>query len=180
MLGIKRETDYAVRTVLHLAAVGEGALVQVRDVADQRLLPLSFVRRIVARLRSAGILATARGMGGGIRLAREPSEISLLDVLQAMDDGVGLNQCLESQHSCPLAGSCPVQRVWNETSRMLEGHLAAIRFDALAKDSAHMAAHQRLLKHRRGTKKGEHVAGPPSEEQPGACGRCGFHPPRGK
>ena len=109
MLSIKRETDYAVRTVLHLASVEEEARPQVRDVAAIQLLPLSFIRRIVARLSAAGILATTRGMGGGIRLARPASEISLLDVVRAMEDGIVMNQCLDGRHSCPLSSGCPAQ-----------------------------------------------------------------------
>ena len=145
MLGIRKETDYAVRTVLHLAAIGRGKSVQVRDVAAQRHLPLSFVRRIVARLHAEGIVATTRGTGGGIRLARPASEISLLDVLEAMDDGVALNRCLEVQHTCPLADGCPAQGAWSEATAVLEGHLASVRFDALSlKDTRHGSAHRDL------------------------------------
>ena len=142
MLGIKRETDYAVRTVLHLATVGEGANVQVRDVADQRRLPLSFVRRIVARLSSSGILETTRGMGGGIRLARPPAEITMLDVVRAMEGSVSLNPCVFEPHFCPLAEGCPAQRAWSDATSILESHLASVDFAALARGQRrHVAAH---------------------------------------
>lgn len=142
MLGIKRETDYAVRIVLHLASMGGGASVQVRDVAEQKLLPLSFVRRIVARLGAAGILATTRGMGGGIQLARPPSELSLLDVVRAMEGDVALNRCLEAEHTCPLADACPAHRAWAEATEVLEAHLSEVRFDALAGGGRHQRAHR--------------------------------------
>lgn len=144
MIGIRRETDYAVRTVLHLASLGDESQVQIRDVARSRRLPLSFVRRIVARLNSAGILATSRGVRGGIRLARPAATISLLDVVVAMEDGVSLNRCLEALHSCPLARSCPAQRVWSDATMVLETYLAAVRFDKLARDDrGHVDAHLR-------------------------------------
>lgn len=159
LLGIRRETDYAVRTVLHLATLEEGASVQVRDVADQRLLPLSFVRRIVARLGAAGLLETTRGQGGGIRLARPAAEISMLDVVQAMEGEISLNPCVAEPHTCPLAEGCPAQRAWAGASALLEGHLASIRFDALAGTSPdHRVAH-----------KGLKVLGP--ESSPGAAAR---------
>lgn len=153
MLGIRRETDYAVRTVLHLAAVGDGDLVQVKDVAAQKLLPLSFVRRIVARLSAAGIIATTRGMNGGIRLARPARDISLLDVVLAMGDGPALNQCLQEEHTCPLAAACPAQSVWAHASAILAEHLATVRFDALARGThghaeAHRAAHRAVDRRR--------------------------------
>jgi Rrf2 family protein len=143
MLGIRRETDYAVRTVLHLATMGEGVQLQVRDVADQRALPLSFVRRIVARLSASGILETTRGMGGGIKLARPAAEISMLDVVRAMEGNVTLNPCVLDPHTCPLAEVCPAQRAWVGATAMLEAHLASIHFEALAGGTRrHVAAHR--------------------------------------
>lgn len=146
MLGIRRDTDYAVRTVLHLASLPPGTQVQVKDVAAQKLLPLSFVRRIVARLGTAGLLATTRGLKGGIALARPAAEISLLDVVLAMDDPVALNQCLDPDHTCPLAVSCPAHVAWAEATEILETHLASVRFDALAGGERHAGAHRRLAR----------------------------------
>lgn len=131
------------RTVLHLASVGARAQVRVRDVAAQRHLPLSFVRRIVARLRAAGLLETTRGMGGGIRLSRPPCEISMLDVVQAMEGPLALNPCVIPTHTCPLRAGCPAQRAWCEATEILERYLASTRFDALAAGSDHAAAHRR-------------------------------------
>jgi Rrf2 family protein len=134
-----------VRTVLHLATLEEGASVQVREVAAQRLLPLSFVRRIVARLGAAGLLETTRGQGGGIRLARPAAEISMLDVVEAMEGEISLNPCVAEPHTCPLAEGCPAQRAWAGASTLLERHLASIRFDALAGTSPdHRVAHKGL------------------------------------
>lgn len=146
MLGIRRETDYAVRTILHLASVGEGVSVTVRDIAMLRRLPLSFVRRIVARLGAAGIVETTRGMRGGVQLARPATDISLLDVISAMEGGVTLNPCVATPHTCPLSDSCPAQRAWTDATRVLEDHLASVRFSALAGvDRRHIPAHRALI-----------------------------------
>ncbi len=146
MLGIRRETDYAVRTVLHLASVGDAATVTVRDIAAHRRLPLSFVRRIVARLGTAGILETTRGMGGGVKLARPAADISLLDVVGAMEGGVTLNPCVATPHTCPLSEACPAQRAWTDATRVLEQHLGSVRFSALAGgDRRHASVHRALV-----------------------------------
>ena len=166
MLGIKRETDYAVRTVLHLAAIGDGT-VQVRDVALQRALPLSFVRRIVARLSAAGILATTRGMNGGIQLARPASKISLLDVCRAMDDDVALNRCLTPEHTCPLAAGCPAHSAWADATEVLEKHLASVTFDALAGG----AGREHGAAHRRAQRPASTAARPRSGKRKGPSGR---------
>ena len=84
------------------------------------------------RLGAAGIVETTRGMRGGVQLARPATDISLLDVIGAMEGGVTLNPCVATPHTCPLSDSCPAQRAWTDATRVLEDHLASVRFSALA------------------------------------------------
>ena len=145
MLSIARHTDYAARLVLHLAAVGDNEQVSIREVAEARLLPMPFVRRLVGRLIEANILSSVRGAGGGIRLARPAAEISLLDIVEAMEGGVALNRCVHDPQGCPLAGRCPIQCVWSAVNRQITESLSAVRFDALARTSPeHLSVHLKL------------------------------------
>ena len=142
MLGIARHTDYAARIVLHLACLEEGAQVPIGEIAERRLLPAPFVRRVIGRLVSAGIVRTVRGAGGGVALARPPADISLLDVVRAMEGGIVLNRCVDSPSACPMADSCPVQAAWTDVTRTLETSLADVRFDRLAnRFEGHITAH---------------------------------------
>ncbi len=142
MLGISRQTDYAARIVLHLACLEQGARVPIAEIAERRLLPAPFVRRVIGRLVTAGIVRTVRGAGGGVTLARPPAEVSMLDILRAMEGGVVLNRCVDTPRACPLARSCPVQRAWTDVTRALEASLAALRFDRLATATeGHVTAH---------------------------------------
>jgi len=160
VLGIRRETDYAVRIVLHLASLEKDARVTVREIARSRFLPLAFVRRIVVRLGAAGIVATTRGIKGGIRLARPASRISLLDVVEAMENGIVLSRCLDAAHSCPLAADCPAQRAFAEVSAALAKRLARVRFDRLAASvTGHRDAHRK-------TALGEATGGPTRARRP--------------
>ena len=61
MLQIARHTDYASRIVLHLACLGPGAQASIAEIAEQRMLPAYFVRRLIGKLVQGGILATSRG-----------------------------------------------------------------------------------------------------------------------
>lgn len=133
MIGIRRHTDYATRIVLHLSMLREGAKITAEEVARKRLLPRAFVRRIVRRLGAAGILSTTRGAGGGISLSRPPAEISLFDVVEAMEGAPVLNACADNPEACPLAVLCPVQTAWKGATRRMAVSLKSVRFDRLAK-----------------------------------------------
>lgn len=143
MLQIARHTDYAARIVLHLACLEEGAQASIGEIAEKRLLPAPFVRRLISKLVKGGILATVRGSGGGIRLGRPASEISLLDLVRVMEGPIALNQCVDNDHACPFTAQCPVQTAWTDATRILETQLASTRFDVLATGpEGHKAAHQ--------------------------------------
>jgi Rrf2 family protein len=142
MIGISRQSDYAARLVLHLACLAPGTRVSIDEISKTRLLPGAFTRRIVGYLVKAGILHTARGTGGGISLARPAAEISLLDILDAVEGGVVLNACLEGGRPCVFHQGCLVQRAWGDATDLLQRHLATVTFDTLVGVSPeHQAAH---------------------------------------
>jgi Rrf2 family protein len=132
MIGISRQTDYACRILLHLAMHEPGGRLTARAIADQRLIPQSLVRRIVAQLSITGLLKTSRGNAGGMVLARPAAEISLLDVMQAMEGTVSLNACVEDPAGCPLMSVCSVHETWCKAHQGLIAELQQATFDKLA------------------------------------------------
>ena len=136
MHGIARQTDYAARIILYLAGLGPDVRVSIKEIADARLLPLPYVRRVIAKLASDELLTTTRGQGGGVSLARPAAEITLLDVVNVMDGGVVLNRCVDEPETCPLAVDCPVHAAWEDATRSVESHLATVTFADLLADQA--------------------------------------------
>ncbi|MCX6028435.1 MAG: Rrf2 family transcriptional regulator [Chloroflexi bacterium] len=132
MLTINRQTDYASRIILHLALQGDGSRVTTAEIAERRLIPKAFVRRVVTRLAAAGLIATTRGAEGGIVLARPAGEISLLEVVEAMEGPLALNACTVNPHTCPLVVACPVNKAWCHARDLLVGELRGMTFDQLA------------------------------------------------
>jgi len=128
-----------------LACLPAGTQVSIGEIAESRSLPMAFVRRLIKPLVSRGLLASTRGSAGGIRLARPAADISLLDVVQALEGEVSLNQCTDAEKGCPLAHSCPVHSVWTGADQVLAAHLGSVRFDALALGPhGHVGAHQKI------------------------------------
>ena len=142
MIHIARQTDYAARLLLHLACLGEDASASIAEISEQRLLPVPFVRRMVAPLVAAGILKTTRGAKGGLQLGRPAAQISLGDLVQAIEGPIALSDCVHVPNACPFMRDCPVQKAWVGVSAALAQHLESIRFDALVSATdGHAAAH---------------------------------------
>ena len=132
MLLIRRETDYAIRILLHLATLPPDARVPAGEIARLRLVPPNLVRRITSRLAEAGLLKTYRGNKGGVSLARPTEEITFLEIIEAMEGPVILNQCVLEPQICPLVPDCPVHKVWVDTRRMLREYWARITLADIA------------------------------------------------
>jgi Rrf2 family protein len=79
------KADYAVRAAVELAAVGSTEPVKAEHIADAQSIPLNFLENILAELRRAGIVESRRGAAGGYLLARPPEDISLADVIRAVE-----------------------------------------------------------------------------------------------
>jgi Rrf2 family protein len=79
------KADYAVRAAVELAGAGAGEPVKAEQIAEAQSIPLNFLENILAELRRAGIVESRRGAAGGYLLARAPEEISLADVIRAVE-----------------------------------------------------------------------------------------------
>ncbi|MFU8780317.1 MAG: RrF2 family transcriptional regulator [Kiritimatiellia bacterium] len=128
---INRETDYAVRTVLCLAkreSTDGGASISTADLAGQIGVPYRFLRKIVFKLATCGVLQSRRGKGGGLALARAPKDISLFDLLCIMEpDAVILNQCMSSDvPACSRKEYCGLHGVLGRIQDGLHGQLASV------------------------------------------------------
>lgn len=136
MLSISRQTDYACRVILHMAMLPPGERVKAQDIAKRRLVPRALVRRVITQLANAGLLTTARGSNGGLSLARPPSQISLLDVVEVMEGPLALNACVVNPEACPLMQVCSVHEAWVEARATLAAKLSQSTFDKLARRGA--------------------------------------------
>ncbi len=128
---ITKQADYAIRAILYLTNQPDQRAATSR-VAESMRIPPSFLAKIVAQLAVAGLVHTARGAGGGITLARDPAEITLLDVVEAIDGPILLNECVSDASKCEMKKECPLQDIWAETQTYLLNRLRAVTFGQLA------------------------------------------------
>jgi len=128
---ITRQADYAVRAVLYLSRLGMTQRAATAEVAEEQHIPPSFLAKIISQLSIAGLLHTSRGARGGVTLAREPKEITLLEVVEAIDGPIQLNECAGESGACMFDNECPLRSVWCDAQDELVSRLRGTNFATL-------------------------------------------------
>lgn len=131
---ITRQADYAVRAILYLAEKGSGTRVSTAQIARERNIPLTFLAKIVSQLSVAGIIHATRGARGGVSLARPADKINLLEIVEAIDGPVALNECVIDSDLCPQGDLCTVRAVWCDAQAELVKRLAQTHFGMLLRN----------------------------------------------
>jgi Rrf2 family protein len=130
---ITRQADYAVRAVLYLSQLGEDQRAATSQIAQEQQIPPSFLAKIVSQLSVAGLLQTSRGARGGVSLARSPEQISLLEVVEAIDGPILLNECV-GNGACNFGDDCPMKPIWCDAQSELVERLRNTTFDQFTKE----------------------------------------------
>lgn len=125
---ITRQADYAVRAVLHLARAGNSERSATSVIAREQNIPPSFLAKIISQLSIAGLLHTSRGARGGVTLARDPRDITLLEVVEAIDGPIQLNECVGNNGACTFDADCPIKPVWCDAQDELVKRLRGTNF----------------------------------------------------
>jgi len=126
---ITRQADYAVRAVLYLAQLGSDQRAATSQIAEDQKIPPSFLAKIVSQLSVAGLLQTSRGARGGVSLAKSPDQISLLEVVEAIDGPILLNECVAHDGVCTFGDNCPMRPIWCDAQSELVVRLKSTTFD---------------------------------------------------
>lgn len=129
---ITRQADYAVRAMVYLAQLEPDKRAATGRIAQEKGIPPSFLAKIVSQLNVAGLLKTSRGAAGGVELAKPADAISLLDVIEAIDGPILLNDCVGDAVTCAYDDSCPLKPVWCDAQKMLVDHLSKANFAQFA------------------------------------------------
>lgn len=124
-------TDYAIRIVLYLAMCGTSAT--SKELSQGLGIPSGYVLKITGRLAEAGLVSASPGVYGGIALGREAGTISLLDIIQVMENTIKVNRCLEADHDCSRHATeeCPVRKVYLTIQEQMERTLSSITIRSL-------------------------------------------------
>lgn len=96
-------------------------------------VPKQYLEQILGNLRRAGLLSTVRGAQGGYQMAYSPEEITLRDIIDAVEGPIELSECASSEPACQRSGSCPVRWVWQRVTDSINHELEKIKLSDMLK-----------------------------------------------
>jgi len=136
--------DYAVVMMAAAARRAAGERLTATLLAGETGVPLPTAQKLTGRLAAAGLLETARGTGGGFRLARRAGEISLADIVEAVEGPILMTVCVDAaRHDCALESACQVRPHMNLVNGAVRGALQAVSLSQLAGAPAEAGARPR-------------------------------------
>jgi len=126
---------YAVMAMVDLARRENEAVraVALADIAERQEISLSYLEQLFARLRRQGLVTSARGPGGGYRLAKTAADTSIADIIRAVDEPMRATRCNGGAKGCMKRGErCLTHDLWDRLGTQIEDYLASVSLDDVA------------------------------------------------
>lgn len=129
MLRVSKQTDYGIVLLSYLAIDSREFLFTARELAQETKVPLPMVSKVLKALTREGLLESHRGVRGGYTLARSPGDISLYEIINAMEGPVAMTECLSAPGDCRHEGACPIQTNWQKINQLVYRALESISLE---------------------------------------------------
>ncbi|MEA3287845.1 MAG: Rrf2 family transcriptional regulator [Candidatus Marinimicrobia bacterium] len=133
MIRLTKAGEYGLRAIRYLVESGNDSRISIGDISVQKKIPEPFLRKLFKPLVQHGIINSTRGVSGGVRLARNPEEITILEVVEALEGPLALNECLLDDVNCEFLDECGMHDVWEEAQTAMAKVLRAKNLTDLTK-----------------------------------------------
>lgn len=104
-----------------------------KEISQDMDIPKQFLAQVMVNLNHNGIVEAIRGAKGGFILAKKPSSINVLEVIEAIEGKIFINDCLVSRDFCACQSECPVESVWQDAQKSMLGALRKATFSTLVR-----------------------------------------------
>lgn len=125
MIRITKQTDYGIVLLTHLAAHPDRSF-NAPELAAEARLPLPMVSKILKLLAKEALLVSHRGVKGGYSLSRLPGEISMAEIVAALEGPIAITECVSVDSDCTHEALCPVRGNWQRINEAVRGALEGI------------------------------------------------------
>ena len=124
---------YAVTAMLDLSLNYGVRHITLADISDRQGISLSYLEQLFSNLRRQGLVSSSRGPGGGYRLSRSADEVTVLDIISAVDEKVDTTRC-EGKGNCSNGEQCLSHEIWHSLSEQIKMYLGGITLGQVVKD----------------------------------------------
>ena len=137
MLAMTKKTGYGLIALSHLARMDGGEVASAREIGDRYGIPLSLLMNVLKELSASGYVESVRGARGGYRLAMDPAEISLADLIVSVEGPIRLAECIADHdrspdgETCRLLSSCPIADPVHRVHRRLADFLKTVTLEEI-------------------------------------------------
>lgn len=128
--------EYGIRAIVDVALYAEEGPRAVNLIARRQGIPIRFLEQVMNALRKGGLVESYRGAAGGYRLARPPEEITLADVVQAVEGPIALMDCVAESGSCDRTTECVIREVFCDVQNSVIDTLTAVTLADIIKRTA--------------------------------------------
>ncbi|MBO5254829.1 MAG: Rrf2 family transcriptional regulator [Opitutales bacterium] len=120
---ISTKGRYGLRILMDIAANDSGKPRMIKQIAKNQNISQKYVSRLVLELRNAGYIKAIRGVNGGYVLAKSPSAISILEILEVMEGETSIVECIANPDCCSNCDECPARNIWKTANDALRNSL---------------------------------------------------------
>lgn len=133
MFKVSTKGDYALLIMTALAMRrGNGEFVSLKKIAEEKRLPFAYISQLMLRLKKVGLVESKEGLNGGYRLKKEPSNISLMEILEATEGKISpVKCCSEKSGPCQCESVCGVKYAWQDAIQLLDQFFSAKKLSDL-------------------------------------------------
>ena len=135
MLRISKLTDYGIVLLVHFARAEKGQSFNAREMAEATELPQPAVSKMLKSLSSAGLLASQRGSRGGYQMVRDPRDVSVAEIIEALEGPIALMDCVAGPGHCDQETHCGLRMPWNRINQAIQTTLRQVTLHELARDA---------------------------------------------
>lgn len=136
MIKLGKLTDYAVAVMVQLSREGNGAARSAHQLAERTSIPEPTVAKVLKKLARKKLVESVRGAAGGYRLAKAPDDMSICDVIEALDGPIAIVSCAGANDTCRAQPKCPAKGKWTPVNHAIRAALQAVRLSDMARSSA--------------------------------------------
>jgi len=133
------KSEYGLLAMIDLASSAAGSPVSAREISERQAIPGKFLEQLLATLRKAGLVSAVRGAKGGFVLERSAAEITVLDVVQALEGPLTASVCEGDRGAvCGKGGACAAAGVWGKATDALRGVFESTTLHDLARTQSEL------------------------------------------